>query len=43
MVQLFIIVDVHEVTAGQLLGLAAVTLVLGMSYWLIGDFAERKV
>jgi hypothetical protein len=39
----FIIVDVHDVTAGQFLGLAAVTLVLGTSYWLIGDFDERQV
>ena len=31
----FIILDVHETSPGHLLGLAAVTLVLGVTYWLI--------
>jgi len=31
----FIILDLHEVSAAQLLGLAAVTLALGIVYWLI--------
>lgn len=31
----FIILDVHEMTAGHLIGLAAITLVLGLTYWLM--------
>lgn len=31
----FIILDVHETTPGHLLGLAAITLALGVTYWLM--------
>ncbi|WJW75484.1 phosphate-starvation-inducible PsiE family protein [Thiohalobacter sp. IOR34] len=37
----FIIFDLKETTAGELLGLAAVTLVLGVTYWLLRDRDER--
>jgi uncharacterized membrane protein (DUF373 family) len=37
----FIILDLHEVDAGQLLGLAAVTLVLAVAYWLIREHDAR--
>jgi uncharacterized membrane protein (DUF373 family) len=33
----FIILDIKDVSAGHLLGLAAVTLVLGVSYWLVRE------
>lgn len=33
----FIILDLGEVSPGQLLGLAAITLVLGATYWLIRE------
>ncbi len=33
----FIILDVHEMSPGHLLGLAAITLVLGTTYWLIRE------
>ncbi|MES1982792.1 MAG: phosphate-starvation-inducible PsiE family protein [Pseudomonadota bacterium] len=36
-----IILDLHEVTAGQLLGLAAVTLALGVIYWLMRERDDR--
>jgi uncharacterized membrane protein (DUF373 family) len=37
----FIILDMHEVDAGELLGLAAVTLVLAVAYWLIREHDVR--
>jgi len=37
----FIILDLHEVDAGQLLGLAAITLVLGIAYWLLRERDDR--
>ena len=37
----FIILDLSEVSAGQMLGLAAITLVLGVSYWLLSERDER--
>jgi uncharacterized membrane protein (DUF373 family) len=37
----FIVLDLHETTAGQLLGLAAVTLVLGVTYWLLRERDDR--
>jgi uncharacterized membrane protein (DUF373 family) len=37
----FIILDLHEVDAEQLLGLAAITLVLAVAYWLIRDRDAR--
>jgi uncharacterized membrane protein (DUF373 family) len=33
----FIILDVHEMSPGHLLGLAAITLVLGVTYWLMRE------
>jgi uncharacterized membrane protein (DUF373 family) len=36
-----IIMDLHEVTAGQLLGLAALTLALGIIYWLMRERDDR--
>ena len=36
----FIILDVHEMSAGHLLGLAAITLVLGVTYWLMRERDE---
>ena len=33
----FIILDVHDFSAGELVGLAAITLVLGVAYWLIRE------
>jgi uncharacterized membrane protein (DUF373 family) len=38
----FIILDIHDTSAGQLLGLAAVTLVLGVTYWLIRERDVRE-
>jgi uncharacterized membrane protein (DUF373 family) len=37
----FIILDLNTTTADQLLGLAAVTLVLGLSYWLMRERDDR--
>ncbi len=37
----FIILDLEKVSAGQLAGLAAVTLVLGATYWLLRERDER--
>ena len=37
----FIILDLKEVSADQLIGLAAVTLVLGVTYWLMRGRDER--
>ncbi|MFY9607711.1 MAG: phosphate-starvation-inducible PsiE family protein [Blastocatellia bacterium] len=31
------ILDVHDMSSGHLLGLAAITLVLGVTYWLIRE------
>jgi len=39
----FIILDLHEVSGDQLLGLAAITLVLGLTYWLLRDRDERVI
>lgn len=36
-VRKFIILEVQDVSAGHLLGLAAITLVLGLTYWLIRE------
>ena len=38
----FIILDVKDVSAGHLVALAAVTLVLGVTYWLIRERDERQ-
>jgi uncharacterized membrane protein (DUF373 family) len=37
----FIILDLHDLTDGQLLGLAAITLVLGVTYWLLRERDDR--
>jgi uncharacterized membrane protein (DUF373 family) len=37
----FIILDLHETSAQQLLGLAAITLVLGVTYWLLRERDDR--
>jgi uncharacterized membrane protein (DUF373 family) len=36
----FIILDIHEITPGYLLGLAAITLALGVTYWLMRESGE---
>ena len=41
MARKFIILDLHEVTPGHLLGLAAITLVLGIAYWLMRERDDR--
>jgi uncharacterized membrane protein (DUF373 family) len=33
----FIILDVHEVAAEELIGLAAITLALGVTYWFVRE------
>jgi uncharacterized membrane protein (DUF373 family) len=33
----FIVLDIHETTPGYLLGLAAITLALGVTYWLMRE------
>jgi uncharacterized membrane protein (DUF373 family) len=38
----FIILDINDTSAVQLLGLAAVTLVLGVTYWLIRERDVRE-
>ena len=38
----FIILDVKETSAAHFFGLAAVTLVLGVVYWLIREREERR-
>ena len=38
----FIILDLKEVSAEQLIGLAAITLVLGVTYWLLRERDERR-
>ena len=37
----FIILDIHEMNADHMLGLAAITLVLGISYWLLRERDDR--
>ena len=37
----FIILDVREMSPGQLLGLAAITLVFGITYWLMRERDDR--
>jgi uncharacterized membrane protein (DUF373 family) len=37
----FIVLDLKEVSADELIGLAAVTLVLGVTYWLLRERDER--
>lgn len=37
----FIILETQEVSAGHLLGLAAITLVLGVTYWLLRERDDR--
>jgi uncharacterized membrane protein (DUF373 family) len=37
----FIILDLGEISPGHLLGLAAVTLSLGVAYWLVHERDER--
>lgn len=37
----FIILDLHEMGSGQLLGLAAIALVLGVVYWLMRERDDR--
>ena len=37
----FIVLDLHEVSPGHLLGLAAMTLVLGVTYWLMRERDDR--
>jgi len=37
----FIILDLHEVSPGHLLGLAAITLALGTAYWLLRERDDR--
>ena len=36
----FIVLEVHEYAAGQLFALAAITLALGVTYWLLRDREE---
>ncbi len=36
----FIILDIHEITPGYLPGLAAITLALGVTYWLMRERGE---
>lgn len=36
-----IVLDLHEVDAGQMLGLAAITLALGITYWLMRERDDR--
>jgi uncharacterized membrane protein (DUF373 family) len=37
----FIILDLKDVSAGQLLGLAAITVALGLAYWLVRQRDDR--
>lgn len=41
LVRKFIILDVQELSPGHLLGLAAITLVLGLTYWLMRERDDR--
>ena len=36
-----IVLDLHEVAAGELLGLAAITFALGIVYWLMRERDDR--
>jgi uncharacterized membrane protein (DUF373 family) len=38
----FIILDLKETTPDQMLGLAAITLALGVTYWLMRDRDDRQ-
>jgi len=38
----FVILDLHEVGPAEMLGLAAVALALGVTYWLIRDRDEQR-
>ena len=38
----FLILDIKDVSAGQLVGLAAVALALGVTYWLVRERDERR-
>ncbi|HXM81630.1 MAG TPA: phosphate-starvation-inducible PsiE family protein [Burkholderiales bacterium] len=38
----FIVLDLHEVGPAEMLGLAAVALALGITYWLIRERDERR-
>jgi uncharacterized membrane protein (DUF373 family) len=38
----FIVLDIKETSAAHLFGLASVTLVLGVVYWLIRERDERR-
>jgi uncharacterized membrane protein (DUF373 family) len=42
MARKFIILDLGNVSSGQLLGLAAITLVLGVVYWLMRERDDRR-
>jgi uncharacterized membrane protein (DUF373 family) len=37
----FIVLDLNNISPGQLLGLAAITLVLGVTYWLMRERDDR--
>jgi len=39
----FIVLDLHEVRPGQLLGLAAIALVLRVVYWLMRERDDRQL
>src|SRR5437867_9866204 len=39
----FIVLDLRDVDAGQLLALAAITLALGLAYWLMRERDDRLV
>jgi uncharacterized membrane protein (DUF373 family) len=39
----FIVLDLREVDSGQLLALAAITLALGLAYWLMRERDDRMV
>ena len=39
----FIILDLHDWSGEQLIGLAAITLVLGVTYWLLRDRDDRVI
>lgn len=41
LVRKFIVLDIHEVSAEQMLGLAAITLALGTTYWLLRERDDR--
>lgn len=41
MARKFIVLDLGTVSAGQLLGLSAITLVLGVTYWLMRERDDR--